>query len=133
MMKCPKCGFEQIEDSPDECAKCGILFEKWLNRDVAPVEAATGPAVHSGPPPRIWVYPPGRVIWGTRLCQLGVLMVALPILSFAINIIGFEFILLMPLENFDNPTVAKLSTMGIGVVILVIGSALGGETPEEYP
>jgi hypothetical protein len=100
---------------------------------VAAVEAATGPAVHGGPRPQIWVYPPGKVIWGSRLCQIGLLMVALPILSFMINLIGFEFILLMPLENFDNPTVAKLSTMGIGVAMLVIGSALGGEIPAEDP
>ena len=30
MDKCPQCGFERIEASPDECAKCGILFEKWF-------------------------------------------------------------------------------------------------------
>jgi len=29
--KCPKCGFQQIDDSQTEvCERCGLIFEKWL-------------------------------------------------------------------------------------------------------
>jgi hypothetical protein len=37
----------------------------------------------------------------------------------------------MPLEAFDNPTRAKFWTMGIGLVVLVIGYSMGGEMPED--
>ncbi len=135
-MKCPKCGFEQIEESPDECAKCGILFEKWLDRrdnlepEMAPVMAASHPVEPRESSPQIWVEPLARVIGDSRLCQLGLLMMTLPIVSFLINLVGFEFILLMPLEAFDDPTRAKFWTMGIGAVLVVVGAAMGGEMPD---
>ena len=50
MEKCPQCGFERIEESPDECAKCGILFEKWhdraeqLERQMGSVETMSYPS-----------------------------------------------------------------------------------------
>ena len=137
IMKCPKCGFEQIEESPDECAKCGILFEKWLERrdnllpELAPIEVAPHPVEPLKSHPQFWVEPPARVIGGSRLCQVGLLMMTLPIVSFLINLVGFEFILLMPFEAFDDPTRAKFWMMGIGLGVLVIGGAMGGELPEE--
>ncbi len=144
-MKCPKCAFEQIEESPDECAKCGILFEKWLDRaeqlerenreragslelEMAPVQAAA-------PPMQPWeaAQPmvPRTSGLGSALCQIGLLMMTLSIASFLINLVGFEFILLMPLEAFDDPTRAKFWTMGIGVALLVMGAAMGGEMPDD--
>ena len=145
MIKCPKCEFEQIEESPSECARCGILFEKWLDRQEreqeqeqerqesysAPASAVTPPVEQSGPPPQIYFDPPAGAIWGTRLCGIGVLMITLPLLSFLINLVGFEFILLMPLEAFDNPTHAKFWMMGSGVVAIVLGALMGGEIPDE--
>ncbi len=149
-MKCPKCAFEQIEESPDECAKCGILFEKWLDRaeqlerenreraenleragslelEMAPVQAAA-------PPMQPWeaAQPmvPRTSGLGSALCQIGLLMVTLPVVSFLINLVGFEFILLMPLEAFDDPTRAKFWTMGIGLVLVVVGAVMGGEIPD---
>ncbi len=137
MIKCPKCEFEQLEESPNECARCGILFEKWLERRqhqetyVAPAPVATAPVDQWSPPPQFYVGPPAAAIWGTRLCQVGMLMITLPLLSFLINLVGFEFILLMPLEAFDNPTHAKFWTIGSGVVAIVLGAAMGGEIPDE--
>ena len=52
-------------------------------------------------------------------------MISLPILSFVINLIGYEFILLMPLELFDNPTHAKFWMVGIGVVLAGLGATNG--------
>ena len=141
MDQCPQCGFEQIEESPDECAKCGILFEKWhdraqqLERDVAEVEAVSYPVE---PSPEQFDYPQqvsydsgfmGTV--GSIFCQIGLVMVVLPIMSFLVNLIGFEFILLMPLEAFDDPTRAKYWTMGIGVALAFLGMAMGGDMPED--
>ena len=149
-MKCPKCAFEQIEESPDECAKCGILFEKWLDRaeqlerenreraenleragslelEMAPVQAAA-------PPMQPWeaAQPmvPRTSGLGSALCQIGLLMMTLSIASFLINLVGFEFILLMPLEAFDDPTRAKFWTMGIGAALAVTGAGMGGEMPD---
>jgi hypothetical protein len=50
-MKCPKCGFEQPGGT--ECLRCGIVFEKYLKRQMAPSEEKDGglqdvPAVESG-------------------------------------------------------------------------------------
>ncbi len=67
---------------------------------------------------------------GSIFCQIGLLMVTLSVLSFVINLVGFEFILLMPLEAFDNPTRAKLWTIGIGIALAIVGAAMGGEMPE---
>jgi hypothetical protein len=141
MDKCPQCGFEKIEESPDECAKCGILFEKWHNRaqqlelEMAHIESVSYPVE---PPPEQFDYSQpvssdsGFLSGvGSILCQIGLLMVVLPILSFVINSIGFEFILLMPLEAFDDPTRAKYWTMGIGVGLAFLGMMMGGEMPEE--
>ena len=149
VMKCPKCEFEQIEESPDECARCGILFEKWLDRQeqleqteqqeeyMAPFEAPVAPTAPVAPVER-WHSPaPVHVesgfggILGSGLCQIGVLMIILPLISFLINLVGFEFILLMPLEAFDNPTHAKFWMMGIGLAGIVIGTMMGGEMPDE--
>ena len=140
VMKCPKCAFEQIEESPDECAKCGILFEKWLDRaeqqeraaerlelELAPVQAAPRPVQPwEAAQPMV----PRTSGLGSTFCQIGLLMVTLPILSFLINLVGFEFILLMPLEAFDDPTRAKFWTMGIGLVLVVVGAVMGGEIPD---
>ena len=68
---------------------------------------------------------------GSIFCQIGLLMITLSILSFVINLVGFEFILLMPLEMFDDPTRAKFWTIGIGVGLAVIGAAIGGQMPED--
>ena len=143
MVKCPKCEFEQIEESPTECARCGILFEKWLERQeqqeqqeqqeryAAPAPAATAPVEQWDSPPQIYVEPSAAAIGGSRLCQLGMLMITLPLVSFLLNLVGLEFILLMPLEAFDNPTHAKFWTMGSGVVAIVIGTMIGGDIPDE--
>ena len=137
MMKCPKCEFEQIVDSPDECAKCGILFEKWQERqdaDAALAEQHFAPAEQS--PEQFSSTPLGAnnnsmaAATGGTLCQIGLLMITLPILSFVINLVGYEFILLMPLEYFDNPTHAKFWMVGIGIVLAGCGAAMGGEVPE---
>ncbi len=143
-MKCPKCAFEQIEESPDECAKCGILFEKWLDRaeqlereqlerterlelEMAPVQAAPRPMQPwEAAQPMV----PRTSGLGSTFRQIGLLMVTLPILSFLINRVGFEFILLVPLEAFDDPTRAKFWTMGIGAALVVMGAAMGGEMPD---
>ena len=68
---------------------------------------------------------------GSLLMGLGKLMIVLPLLSFAINLIGFEFILLVPLEAFDNPTTAKFWTMGGGVGLVLVGGALGGSLDDD--
>lgn len=37
-MKCPKCQFEQ-PDNTTECSHCGIIFSKWVNTaSIAPIE-----------------------------------------------------------------------------------------------
>ena len=134
MMKCPKCEFEQIVESPDECAKCGILFEKWQDRqdaDAALAEQHFAPAEQSQE--QFSLSPPSAhesstaAGAGGMLCQVGLLMITLPILSFVINLVGYEFILLMPLELFDNPTHAKFWMVGIGVVLVGLGATGGGD------
>ncbi len=154
-MKCPKCDFEQIEESPSECAKCGILFEKWLERqevETHPAEPFFDPAPtgdESSPEqyPREQSVPdslqqyqrrelgavdPGWLsIVGSTFCHLGLLMASLAIVSFIINLLGFEFILLLPLEFFDNPTRAKLIMIGGGIAMVVVGLMIGGEMPDE--
>jgi hypothetical protein len=48
-MKCPKCGSSQ-SDRGTECAKCGIVFDKYVLKQNQ--RAGTGPVgAHSGPPP----------------------------------------------------------------------------------
>ena len=131
-MKCPKCGFEQIEESPNGCAKCGILFEKWQERqgaDAALAEQHFATAEQSRE--QFSSTPLGAntnsmtAAAGGTLCQVGLLMIALPILSFVINLVGYEFILLMPLELFENPTHAKFWMVGIGVVLVGFGATNG--------
>lgn len=46
-MKCPKCEFEQPDDSLD-CARCGIVFSKWAEPGEPPDDLAPG----------VWVPPP---------------------------------------------------------------------------
>ncbi len=137
MMKCPKCEFEQIVESPDECAKCGILFEKWQERqgaDAALAEQHFAPAEQSreqfSSTPLSANHGSTTTAAGGMLCQVGLLMITLPILSFVINLIGYEFILLMPLELFDNPTHAKFWMVGIGFVLAGFGATTGGEMRE---
>ena len=137
MIKCPKCEFEQIVESPDECAKCGILFEKWQERqdaDAALAERHFAPVEQSreqfSPTPLDANGSSTTAAAGGLLCQAGLLMITLPILSFVINLVGYEFILLMPLEFFDNPTHAKFWMVGIGVVLAGFGVSMGGEVPE---
>ncbi|MBW1882817.1 MAG: hypothetical protein JRJ58_04770 [Deltaproteobacteria bacterium] len=140
MDKCPQCGFERIEASPDECAKCGILFEKWhdraeqLERQMGADEPASQPAElaqeqldHSY---QVSTDSGFLGTVGSIFCQIGLLMVTLSVLSFVINLVGFEFILLMPLEAFDNPTRAKLWTIGIGIALAIVGAVMGGEMPD---
>lgn len=141
IVKCPKCGFEQIEASPDECLKCGILFEKWQNRmeqseeDVDPVEDVPYLAeqlqagLHSSQQVSAEAGP--MVILGGTLCQIGVWMAAFAVLSFAINLVGFEFMVLLPLEVFDDPTRAKLWMLGIGIAMAVVGAGLGGDFSDD--
>ena len=141
MEKCPQCGFERIEESPDECAKCGILFEKWhdraqqLERQMGSVETTSYPAEQSQAqfdyPQQVSVDSGFMGTVGSIFCQIGLLMITLSILSFVINLVGFEFILLMPLEMFDDPTRAKFWTIGIGVGLAVIGAVMGGQMPED--
>ena len=138
-MKCPQCAFEQIEESPDACAKCGILFEKWLDRAeqqerAEPLERESAPVQAAPPPMQPWeaAQPmvPRTSGLGSTFRQIGLLMVTLPILSFLINRVGVEFILLVPLEAFDDSTRAKFWTMGIGAALVVMGTVMGGETPD---
>ena len=141
MDKCPQCGFERIEASPDECAKCGILFEKWhdraeqLERQMAGVESASYPAEQTQEqfdfPHQVSADSGFMATVGSIFCQIGLLMVTLSILSFVINLIGFEFILLMPLEAFDDPTRAKFWTIGIGIALAIVGAVMGGEMPDD--
>ncbi len=132
MMKCPKCEFEQIVESPDECAKCGILFEKWQERqdaDAALAEQHFAPAEpmqkQLSSTPQSANGDSTTAAAGGLLCQAGLLMITLPILSFLINLVGYVFILLMPLELFDNPTHAKFWMVGIGFVLAGLGAADG--------
>ena len=146
-MKCPKCGFEQLDASAHECAKCGILFEKYLarERERLEVERERLEVVESAPDParfapsgaqdvQIALHPsPGSAApgLGTLFLQIGTLLCVLPILSFGLNFVGFEFILLLPLEAFENPSSAKLWMIGGGVLLGVLGGSLGGGLPSD--
>ena len=153
MMKCPKCGFEQLDASAQECAKCGILFAKWRAREqqrteaderlqeFAQLELSTVPTQLSIEQPQFDVQQsqlmfeqassgiaPGL---GTTFLRIGTLMCVLGVLSFGLNYIGMEFILLMPLEAFDDPTAAKFWTIGGGVGLAVLGGILGGAVEDD--
>lgn len=154
-MKCPKCGFEQIDAAAPECAKCGILFAKWSAReqqrqqqadqqlaDFAELEsfdvcersgAAHAPAVVPPFQPDFEAASGGGLApgLGSVFIRVGSLACVLGTLSFALNLIGFEFILLMPLEAFDNPTAAKLWTIGGGVGLAIVGGVLGGAVDDD--
>lgn len=48
-MRCPKCGFEQ-PDGNSECVRCGIIFEKFMAREIAGAipETPHAPAIERG-------------------------------------------------------------------------------------
>ena len=152
-MKCPKCGFEQLDASAQECAKCGILFAKWRSReqerkeagealrDFARLEESSVPAQLGLRQPQLGVQQSQLVfeqpssgmapVLGTVFIRFGGLMCGLGILSFGLNLIGLEFVLLMPLEAFDEPTAAKLCTIGGGFALAMLGGILGGEVEDD--
>ncbi len=147
MMQCPKCGFEQLDASAHECAKCGILFAKWQSREQerrdaeeqlsyqTRLETSSVPAQLSVEESQLaWEQASGGGMapaLGTLFIRLGGLMCVLGLLSFVINLIGLEFVLLMPLEAFDDPTKAKLWTIGGGVGLAVLGGILGGAVEDD--
>jgi len=135
--------FEQIEPEADECAKCGVLFEKFLAREQEQHEAVVPPQDYelgvASPEASATMRPieyaesdtgVGPMI-GTLMLRLGPLMVVLPALSFLLNMVGMEFILLSPLELFENPTRAKLWIIGGGIGMAVLGGMLGGENSDD--
>ncbi len=145
-MQCPKCGFEQLDASAHECAKCGILFAKWRGREqerneadeqlreFARLEASSVPAQLAVPESQLVFEQPSSGMapgLGTLFIRFGGLMCVLGILSFGLNFIGLEFVLLMPLEAFDDPTAAKLWTIGGGVALALLGGVLGGEFEDD--
>ncbi len=146
MMQCPKCGFEQLDASAQECAKCGILFAKWRSREqerreadeqlryLARHEASSVPAQLGVQQSQLVFEQPSSGMapaLGTLFIRFGGLMCVLGILSFGLNFIGLEFVLLMPLEAFDDPTAAKFWTIGGGVALAVLGVVLGGEVEDD--
>lgn len=46
--KCPKCGHDQGADTFERCARCGLIFEKWLRARLRPARAPHAPS--SAPP-----------------------------------------------------------------------------------
>jgi len=144
-MKCPQCQFEQIEESPDECAKCGVLFEKWQDR-LDQLEQQLGreaPAAAAAPhatglaerpiakPGRRQYEPTSAASWGSGLMQIGVPMFVIALLSLGLNLVGYEFILLMPLELVSDPRALKLWMMGIGLALTVVGAVMGGALEDD--
>ncbi len=153
-MQCPKCGFEQLDASAQECAKCGILFAKWRIREqarretdeqarreadeelyLARLEASSAPAQLGVRPSQLAFEQASTSgmapAMGSLFIRVGGLMCVLGILSFGLNMIGREFILLMPLEMFDDPTAAKFWTIGGGVALAVFGGTLGGAVGDD--
>jgi len=153
-MHCPKCEFEQLDASAQECAKCGILFAKWQRREQEMKEAdqelldfarpdqggvsaqlavsqATQTCVQQSQLVRERSSSGAAPGLGSLFIRIGSLMCVLGLLSFGLNLIGLEFVLLMPLEAFDDPTAAKLWTIGIGVALAVVGGSLGGELADD--
>lgn len=49
-MICPKCSFEQ-EDGRNECAKCGLVFEKYSRRRTLTLEPEEPPPQEEGGAP----------------------------------------------------------------------------------
>ncbi len=146
MMQCPKCGFEQLDASAQECAKCGILFAKWRSREQerrdaeeqlryqTRLEASSVPAQLGVEQSQLAFEAPSSgmaPVLGTLFIRFGGLMCGLALLSFVLNLVGLEFVLLMPLEAFDDPTAAKLWTIGGGVALAVLGGVLGGEVEDD--
>jgi hypothetical protein len=101
-MECPKCGYEQPEGLK-ECQRCGIIFQKWLDRQNRP--SATAPI-----PPTIYVHSKTEESSGGSLKIVKILI--------AVTIIGG----IWWSWNKDETTWRELKPEGKGFSVLLQGT-----------